>query len=151
MSPLQWSKLQGIIVQVTQVEKRPRADALGHISICLPQNPRNLFANNAKEQLNWSFQCNIHQGPILKGSGIWQEQYISPPDKYIYIYKVSHWMWDIGDKPEHDPLNNNNYIYIFRNIKTPNYVLFLLCVCLIYQSWMFVLLMMPHVGPVIRQ
>ena len=40
----------------------------------------------------------------------------------------------IGDKPEHDPLNNNNYIYIFRNIKTLNYVLFLLCVCLIYQS-----------------
>ena len=34
----------------------------------------------------------------------------------------------------HDPLNNNNYIYIFRNIKTLNYVLFLLCVCLIYQS-----------------
>jgi hypothetical protein len=43
------------------------------------------------------------------------------------------------------PLKNNNYIYIFRNRKTPNYVLFLLCVCLIYQSWMFVLLMMPHV------
>jgi hypothetical protein len=43
-------------------------------------------------------------------------------------------------------LVNNNYIYIFRNIKTPNYVLFLLCVCLIFQSWMFVLLMMPHVG-----
>ena len=41
----------------------------------------------------------------------------------------------LGDKPEHDPLNNNNnYIYIFRNIKTSNYVLFLLCVCLIYQS-----------------
>ena len=60
-------------------------------------------------------------------------------------------MWDIGDKPEHDPLNNNNYIYIFRNIKTLNYVLFLFCVCLIYQSWMFVLLMMPHVGPMIRQ
>ena len=39
-----------------------------------------------------------------------------------------------GDKPEHDPLNNNNYIYIFRNIKTLNYVLFLFCVCLIYQS-----------------
>ena len=60
-----------------------------------------------------------------------------------------------SDKPEHDPLNNNNYIYIFRyifrNIKTPNYVPFLLCVCLIYQSWMFVLLMMPHVGPMIRQ
>ena len=55
-------------------------------------------------------------------------------------------MWDIGDKPEHDPLNNNNYIYIFRNIKTLNYVLFLLCVCLIYQSWMFVLLMTTHVG-----
>jgi hypothetical protein len=54
----------------------------------------------------------------------------------------SNWIWDIGDKPEHDPLNNNNYIYIFRNIKTPNYVLFLLCVCLIYQSWMFVLLML---------
>jgi hypothetical protein len=67
------------------------------------------------------------------------------------ICKVSHWIWDIGDKPEHDPLNNNNYIYIFRNIKTLNYVLFLLCVCLIYQSWMFVLLMMPHVGPMIRQ
>jgi hypothetical protein len=33
------------------------------------------------------------------------------------ICKVSHWIWDIGDKPEHDPLNNNNYIYIFRNIK----------------------------------
>jgi hypothetical protein len=32
-----------------------------------------------------------------------------------------------------------------------NYVLFLLCVCLIYQSWMYVLLMMPHVGPMIRQ
>jgi hypothetical protein len=48
-------------------------------------------------------------------------------------------------------LDNNNYIYIFRNIKNPNYVLFLLCVCLIYQSWMFVLLMMPHVGPMIRQ
>ena len=47
--------------------------------------------------------------------------------------------------------HNNNYIYIFRNIKTPNYVLFLLCVCLIYQSWRFVLLMMPHVGPMIRQ
>ena len=62
------------------------------------------------------------------------------------ICKVSHWIWDIGDKPEHNPLNNNNYIYIFRNIKTLNYVLFLLCVCLIYQSWMFVLLMMPHVG-----
>ena len=60
-------------------------------------------------------------------------------------------MWDIGDKPEHDPLNNNNYIYIFRNVQTPNYVLFLLCVCLIYQSWMFVLLMIPHVGPMIRQ
>jgi hypothetical protein len=59
--------------------------------------------------------------------------------------------WDIGNKPEHDPLNNNNYTYIFRNIKTLNYVLFLLCVCLIYQSWMFVLLMMPHVGPMIRQ
>ena len=41
---------------------------------------------------------------------------------------------EIGDKPEHDPLNNNNYIYIFRNIKSLNYVLFLLCVCLIYQS-----------------
>ena len=51
----------------------------------------------------------------------------------------------------YNPLNNNNYIYIFRNIKTPNYVLFLLCVCLIYQSWMFVLLMMPHGGPMIRQ
>ena len=51
----------------------------------------------------------------------------------------------------YDPLNNNNYIYIFRNIKTPNYVLFLLCVCLIYQSWIFVLLMMPHEGPMIRQ
>ena len=60
-------------------------------------------------------------------------------------------MWDIGDKLEHDPLNNNNYIYIFRNIKTPNYVIFLLCVGLIYQSWMFVLLMMAHVGPMIRQ
>jgi hypothetical protein len=34
---------------------------------------------------------------------------------------------EIGDKPEHDPLNNNNYIYIFRNIKSLNYVLFLLC------------------------
>ena len=67
------------------------------------------------------------------------------------ICKVSHWIWDIGDKPEHDPLNNNNYIYIFRNIKTLIYVLFLFCVCLIYQSWMFVLLMMPHVGPMIRQ
>jgi hypothetical protein len=21
-------------------------------------------------------------------------------------------MWDIGDKPEHDPLNNNNYMLI---------------------------------------
>jgi hypothetical protein len=30
-------------------------------------------------------------------------------------------------------------IYIFRNIKTLSYVLFLFCVCLIYQSWMFVL------------
>ena len=50
-------------------------DALGHISICLPQSPLNLFANNAQEQLNWSFQCNIHQGRILKGSGILQEQY----------------------------------------------------------------------------
>ena len=68
------------------MEKRPRADALGHISMCLPQNPINLFANNAQEQLSWSFQCNIHQGLILKGSGIRQEQYISLPDKYIYIY-----------------------------------------------------------------
>jgi hypothetical protein len=34
------------------------------------------------------------------------------------ICRVSHWIWDIGDKPEHDPLNNDNYIYIFRNIKT---------------------------------
>ena len=38
-----------------------------------------------------------------------------------------YWISDIGDKPEHDPLNNDNYIYVFRNIKTPNYVLFLLC------------------------
>ena len=61
-------------------------------------------------------------------------------------------MWDIGDKPEHDPLKNNNYIYILRIIKTSNYVLLLLGVCLIYHSWMFVLLMMPHVGPItIRQ
>ena len=37
-----------------------------------------------------------------------------------YATYVSHWIWDIGDKPEHDPLNNNNYIYIFRNIKTLN-------------------------------
>jgi hypothetical protein len=37
------------------------------------------------------------------------------------LCKVSHWIWDIGDKPEHDPLNNNNYIHIFRNIKTLNY------------------------------
>jgi hypothetical protein len=36
------------------------------------------------------------------------------------ICKVSHWMCDIGDKP----LNNNNYIYIFRNIKNPNYIFF---------------------------
>ena len=49
--------------------------------------------------------------------------------KEYATYVNFHWMWDIGDKPEHDPLNNNNYIYIFRNIKTPNYVLFLLCMC----------------------
>ena len=68
------------------------------------------------------------------------------------IRKVSHWMWDIVDKPEHDPLRNNNYIYIFRIIKTSNYVLFRFGVCFIYHSWMFVLLMMPHVDPItIRQ
>ena len=52
---------------------------------------------------------------------------------------------------DHNIAQNNLDIYIFRNIKTPNHVLFLLCVCLIYQSWMFVVLMMPRVGPMIRQ
>ena len=53
-----------------------------------------------------------------------------------YATYVKFHMRDIGlgNKREHDPLNNNNYIYIFRNIKTLNYVLFLLCVCLNYQS-----------------
>ena len=35
----------------------------------------------------------------------------------------------------HDPLNNNNYIYIFRNIKTLNYVLFLF-LCMSHLSIM---------------
>ena len=35
-----------------------------------------------------------------------------------------YWISDIGDKPEHDPLNNNNYIYVFRNIKTPNFCVY---------------------------
>ena len=48
-------------------------------------------------------------------------------------------------------VNTNKWRTTHRNIKTLNYVLFLFCICLIYQSWMFVLLMMPHVGPMITQ
>ena len=91
-------------------------------------------------------------GPDLAKGMLWNHSdFFFIAQFWKYICKVSHWIWDIGDKPEHDPINNNNFIYIFRNIKTLNYVLFLLCVCLIYQSWMFVSLMMPHEGPMIRQ
>ena len=44
---------------------------------------------------------------------------------YVKFHTGSEIIWD---KPEHDPLNNNNYIYIFRNIKTPNYMSFFFCV-----------------------
>ena len=69
--------------------------------------------------------------------------------KYTSQINYSSYVRYRGQTTEHDPLNNNNYI--FRNIKTPNYVLFLLCVCFIYQSRMFVLLMMSHVSPMVRQ
>ena len=74
--------------------------------------------------------CQKHCPLVFLAGLLLVKEYATYP---VHVCKVSHWMRDIGDKPENDPLNNN-YIYIFRNIKTPNYVLFLFCVCLIYQS-----------------
>jgi hypothetical protein len=76
--------------------------------------------------------CNVHHRPLVFLAGLLLV-------KEYATCVVSHWIWDIGDKPEHDPLNNNNYIYIFRNIKTLKYAFVLTLFSIQYYIYFFIL------------